>query len=77
MVKNIDRDDRRRTITLGMIKVCQDLHIDVVAEGVERVEELSILREAKVRYVQGFLLARPALNKLITDSEIGYPSAWG
>jgi EAL domain-containing protein (putative c-di-GMP-specific phosphodiesterase class I) len=76
MVRDIDRDYRRRTITLGMIKVCQDLQIDVVAEGVERAEELSVLREANVRYVQGYLLARPAVNALIPDNEIGYPSGW-
>ena len=72
LVKNIDRDQRQRTITLGMIRVCQDLKIDVVAEGVERPEELSILREAGVRYIQGYLLARPAVNRLVNDSEIGY-----
>lgn len=72
LVRNIDQDERRRTITLGMIRVCQDLKIDVVAEGVERSEELSILREAAVRYVQGYLLARPTLNKLVSDGEITY-----
>jgi EAL domain-containing protein (putative c-di-GMP-specific phosphodiesterase class I) len=72
LVRNIDQDERRRTITLGMIKVCQDLKIDVVAEGVERSEELSILREAGVRYMQGYLLARPAVNKLVRDQEITY-----
>jgi len=70
LVKNIDQDERRRTITLGMIRVCQDLKIDVVAEGVERPEELSILRQAGVRYVQGYLLARPAVNRLVSDGEI-------
>ena len=55
-----------------MIRFCQDLKIDVVAEGVERPEELSILREAGVRYVQGYLLARPTLNKLVSDEEISY-----
>ncbi|MBL8644070.1 MAG: EAL domain-containing protein [Rhodospirillaceae bacterium] len=72
MVRNIDQDTRRRKITLGMIRVCQDLDIDVVAEGVERVEELSILRDAGVRYVQGYLLARPALNVLVRDEAVAY-----
>lgn len=72
MVKNIDRDERRRTITLGMIRVCQELKIDVVAEGVERREELSVLREAGVRYVQGYFLAQPVVNRLLSDSEITY-----
>ncbi|MDX2222970.1 MAG: EAL domain-containing protein, partial [Rhodospirillaceae bacterium] len=42
LVRNIDQDDRRRTIALGMIGVCHDLNIDVVAEGVERPEELAV-----------------------------------
>lgn len=70
LVRNIDQDERRRIITLGMIRVCQSLKIDVVAEGVERREEMSILREAGVRYMQGYLLARPTVNKLIGDGEI-------
>jgi predicted signal transduction protein with EAL and GGDEF domain len=32
-----------------------------VAEGVERTDELSCLLDLGVHYVQGFLLARPAL----------------
>ena len=32
----------------------------VVAEGVETREELETVREIGVKYVQGFLLARPA-----------------
>lgn len=70
MVRNIDQDARRRTITLGMIKVCQDLNIEVVAEGVERVEELAILRDAGVRYVQGYLFAKPLVKQLISDADL-------
>jgi EAL domain-containing protein (putative c-di-GMP-specific phosphodiesterase class I) len=70
LVKDIDQDVRRRTIALGMIKVCQELGIDVVAEGVERSEELSILRAAGVRYIQGYLFARPALNALVRENDI-------
>lgn len=73
LVKDIDREVRRRTITLAMIKVCRDLGIDVVAEGVERPEELSVLRDAGVRYIQGYLFARPTLNTLVGDKAIGYP----
>lgn len=73
LIKDIDRDQRRRTIVLGMVQVCQALKIDVVAEGVERREELEVLRKAGVRYVQGYLLARPALNTLISEQEISWP----
>jgi EAL domain-containing protein (putative c-di-GMP-specific phosphodiesterase class I) len=31
----------------------------IVAEGIERIEELDALRAADVRYGQGYLLGRP------------------
>ena len=34
--------------------------MDVVAEGVERADQLELLREAGCRHVQGYLLGRPA-----------------
>lgn len=74
LVRDIDRNDRQRIITTGMIRVCQELKIDVVAEGVERAEELAVLRAAGVRYVQGYLFARPALDFLALDAAIAYPA---
>jgi EAL domain-containing protein (putative c-di-GMP-specific phosphodiesterase class I) len=73
LVRDIDRQPRQRSIALGMIKVCQEIGIDVVAEGVERAEELAVLSAAGVRYVQGYLFARPSLDRLVRDDEIIYP----
>jgi EAL domain-containing protein (putative c-di-GMP-specific phosphodiesterase class I) len=73
LVRDIDRDTRRRTLTLGMIKICRDLEIEVVAEGVERVEELAVLREAGLRLFQGYLFAKPSLDRLQGASEIVFP----
>jgi EAL domain-containing protein (putative c-di-GMP-specific phosphodiesterase class I) len=73
LIRDIDKEKRRRIITLGMVRVCQELGVDVVAEGVERAEELAVLKDADVKYVQGYLLGRPALNQLIPDSAITYP----
>nr|WP_081609035.1 EAL domain-containing protein [Paramagnetospirillum caucaseum] len=72
LVRDIDHDQRRRTIALGMIKICQQLDVDVVAEGVERIEELKVLRDAGVRYMQGFLFSRPVVNSLVQDSDINF-----
>ncbi|EPY00569.1 EAL domain-containing protein [Magnetospirillum fulvum MGU-K5] len=43
-----------------------------MAEGVERVEELAVLKEAGLRFVQGFLFARPTLEAMIPDSDIDF-----
>ena len=72
LVREIDRDPRRRAIALGMIKICQELEIEVVAEGVERASQIAPLADAGVRLMQGFLFARPRLNGLVTDAEIRF-----
>jgi EAL domain-containing protein (putative c-di-GMP-specific phosphodiesterase class I) len=72
LVHNCDRDRTRRVIILAMLSVCRDLGITVVAEGVERREELAVLRDGGVRFVQGFLFARPALEALARDEDIDF-----
>ena len=43
----------------GIVRLCGDLGAEVVAEGIETIEELKAIRDTGVHYVQGFLLARP------------------
>ena len=73
LIRDIDKSARRKAITLGMISVCQDLGIDIVAEGVETPDEFDILAGAGVRYVQGYLLSRPVIGRFVRDEEIKYP----
>lgn len=47
-------------IYLGMVKLCQDLGFTLVAEGVETEEQMQVIRQANVEYVQGWYFA-PAL----------------
>ncbi|MFQ7739558.1 MAG: EAL domain-containing protein [Emergencia timonensis] len=35
------------------------MHIEVVAEGIETVEQLDVLRACGVELVQGFLFSKP------------------
>jgi hypothetical protein len=42
-----------------VVRLCQDLGAKVVAEGIETLAELKVVRDAGVDYAQGFLLARP------------------
>ena len=43
----------------GVVALAQELHIEVIAEGVEEPHQLEMLRDAGCRVVQGFLLGRP------------------
>ncbi|HEY1191057.1 MAG TPA: EAL domain-containing protein [Gemmata sp.] len=64
LVRGIDASPTRRGIVRAVLSVCRDQGIGVVAEGVETVGELSALRDLGVRYVQGYLLARPAVGAI-------------
>ncbi len=75
LVRGIDRDLRKRTLTTGMIALCRDMGITITAEGVETDGELAVLIDAGVHYVQGYLLAKPAFEKLPRREELGWQPA--
>jgi EAL domain-containing protein (putative c-di-GMP-specific phosphodiesterase class I) len=60
LVEGIDKNERQRTLVTGIVRLCQDLGAEVLAEGVETAAEYRALLPTGVRYIQGFLFARPA-----------------
>lgn len=64
LVRGIDTSQRRRAIVGGVVAICRQLGITLVAEGIETAGELQALRLLGIRYIQGFLLARPAVQTL-------------
>ena len=66
LVRGLDASQPRRIIVDGVVKMCGQLGITVIAEGIETEAELSVLREIGVRYVQGYIFAKPAFEALPT-----------
>ncbi len=64
LVRGIDTDGPRQAIARAVIQVCDDLGIDVIAEGVETEDEYRWFRRVGVRLYQGYLLGRPAFEAL-------------
>ena len=60
LVREVDKHKGRRATVEALLVLARTLAIDVVAEGIERVEELATLRDLGVQLGQGYLLARPA-----------------
>jgi EAL domain-containing protein (putative c-di-GMP-specific phosphodiesterase class I)/GGDEF domain-containing protein len=58
-VCGVDVDTRQRAIVRAVVELAHVLHLDVVAEGIERLEELEVLRELGCDYVQGHYLSPP------------------
>ncbi|WP_105628727.1 diguanylate phosphodiesterase [Cronobacter sakazakii] len=63
IVADIHLHGPKQAIVHGIVRCCAELEITVVAEGVEKVEEWCWLEAAGIRYFQGYLFARPLLNR--------------
>ena len=60
LVRGVDRDSRRQSIVSSMKRLCDELGMPVIAEGVETAGERDALAELGFDLLQGFLFARPA-----------------
>lgn len=60
LVSQIDSDPPRRALVAAMRHFADDMGITVVAEGIEREEQLAVLCDIGVDCGQGYLLGRPA-----------------
>ena len=60
LTRGIDAHPVRRALTSALVTFGNEIGAEVVAEGIETIEQLNTLVDASVRYGQGFYLARPA-----------------
>ncbi len=58
-IKPLPSDERCRAITRNLLSLAHDLGLAVVAEEVERRDQLEFLLEHGCEYVQGFLFSKP------------------
>ncbi len=64
LVRDIHRNAKRQTILTSIVAMCEQLDIEVIAEGIENEDELACIEDHGIHLVQGFLLARPGFEKL-------------
>ncbi len=64
LTRDIESDRVRLAVTRYVVGLCRELDITVIAEGVETLAEAVALRNLGVRLCQGYLFARPALERL-------------
>jgi EAL domain-containing protein (putative c-di-GMP-specific phosphodiesterase class I) len=74
LIAGCDRDMVKREIVVAMVGLGRAIGVELVAEGVETASELSVLRDAGIRFVQGFYFARPAFERVVQESELAAPA---
>lgn len=58
-VTGIESDRRKRAIVKGIIQIARSMGLNIIAEGVETVEQQEVLRSIGCRYAQGYLYSFP------------------
>jgi len=59
LVRNVDKEPTKQKLIASMTKLCADLGIIVIAEGIESCEERDVLVDLGCDLLQGYLFARP------------------
>ncbi len=66
IVQDIHLKPASRAIVRAILQLCTDLNVEVVAEGIEIVEEMRILCDIGIFVMQGYYFAKPAFEALPT-----------
>lgn len=64
LIRNIHQDRTRQIIVRGILQICKELSVKVIAEGIEVREEFSILQDFGVELFQGYYFAKPGFQSL-------------
>lgn len=62
LVRDVDSKQPRQAIVRGMVRLCEDMGIQIIAEGVETPSERDFLCDAGINLMQGYLFAKPAFK---------------
>lgn len=73
LIRGIDKSVARQAIIKGILHTARLLDINVVAEGIETLEERDYLKSAGIVLMQGYLFCKPTFESL---GEIN-PFVWG
>ncbi|APH15574.1 diguanylate cyclase domain protein [Clostridium sporogenes] len=59
IIKNIHKDNKSLQIVKSIILMSKSLDINIIAEGVETIDQLEILQELDCDFIQGFYISEP------------------
>ncbi len=75
LIRGVDSNKPRQAIVRSLVRLCEEMQITVVAEGIETAGERDFLRDAGIRLMQGYLIAKPAFRAMAPISPAAFASA--
>jgi EAL domain-containing protein (putative c-di-GMP-specific phosphodiesterase class I) len=74
-ISGLEDDPSARSIVDAILAMAQSLGMDVIAEGIETEQQLTIMRQMRCLEMQGFLLGKPlpgeAVRQYLDDIAAG------
>jgi len=74
LVRGVDASRSRQAIVRGVLRMCSDLDIVVIAEGVETVGERDFFFAEGVSLMQGYLFSRPMFQGIGAIADHAWPA---
>jgi diguanylate cyclase (GGDEF)-like protein/PAS domain S-box-containing protein len=66
-IEDICNDTGDQAMVASILALSKHLGLEVVAEGVEELEQFELLKKFKCRYYQGFYFSKPLSNQYMTE----------
>lgn len=72
LIRDIDKSKSRQAIVKAVTRMCEDLNIRIIAEGIETIAERDVLESYGVTLFQGYLFCKPTFkaNGVINDDSL-------
>lgn len=64
-IDNVNENFNKRKIVKAIISMAESLNIELIAEGVETMQQLDFLKQNRCDMIQGYLLSKPVDSKLM------------
>jgi EAL domain-containing protein (putative c-di-GMP-specific phosphodiesterase class I) len=75
LIRHVDQHAARQSIVRSLVRLCEELGIRVIAEGIETAGERDFLLDVGIRLMQGYLFAKPAFRGIGIVDPLSYPPA--
>lgn len=64
LLRNIDSVKSKQIVVNALVKMCNQLNVEVLAEGVETITERNYLADLGINLMQGYLFSKPAFKSV-------------
>lgn len=77
LVRRVDQSPARQAIVRGVARICEELGVQLLAEGVETADECLCLRDMGLTLMQGYLFSKPLFESCGRADAITWPTQPG